>query len=550
MPRMATCWLGLVVGWLAATPRDSAAQAAQAAANWGERVEPVVNAREYAGAHWGMLVVDLATGRPIFERNPDQLFCPASVTKLFTTAAALVDLGADYRFRTPVVRRGEVKDGTLAGDLILVAQGDLSLGGRTGPDGALLFADGDHSYDDGDLVPCDPLAGLVHLAREVQSSGIRTVTGDVIVDDRRFEAALSSGSGPSRVSPSVINDNLIDVVVTPGGKAGEPARVRFVPETMFAAADVRVETTAEGSGAASVQVRSVGPRRFTVRGKIPVGGKPVIETYEVDEPAAFARALFIETLRGRGVVVAAASPLGNNPVADLPAKEAVARLPTVAEYTSPPLREYVRVILKVSQNLHASTLPLIVAAHHGATSLDRGLRLEAETLGKLGVDTNALSFGGGAGGARADLATPRATVALLRAMASRPDFAAYDQALPVLGRDGTLARAVPPDSPARGHARAKTGSFWVDNALTGHPVLTSKALAGYMETASGRKLAFAFFVNNVPSQAIAPTVGEASSLTGKKLGKLCEVFYNDADPAPTDIPAPAPPASEPARAGK
>ena len=68
-----------------------------------ERVDAVTNAREYHGAHWGILVVDAATGRTVFERNPDQLFCPASVTKLFTTAAALVDLGANYSFRTPVV---------------------------------------------------------------------------------------------------------------------------------------------------------------------------------------------------------------------------------------------------------------------------------------------------------------------------------------------------------------------------------------------------------------------------------------------------------------
>ena len=538
------CWFWLV--GLVVTP----AAWGQPAPAWNDRVDAVTNTREYAGAHWGMLVVDLATGRPVFERNPDQMFCPASVTKLFTTAAALADLGADYRFKTPVSRRGEVRDGTLHGDLILVASGDLSLGGRTGPDGSLLFEDGDHSYGHGNLVPCDPLAGLVHLAREVHASGIRTVAGDVLIDDRLFEAAVSTGSGPTHVSPIVINDNIIDVIVAPGSKVGEPARVRFVPETAFAAADVRVETTAEGSGAATIQVRSVGPRRFTVRGKIPLNGKPVNDTYEVDEPAAFARALFIETLRNRGVNVLAASPLGDNQPAKLPAKAETAALPIVGEYTSPPLGEYLRVILKVSQNLHASTLPLIVAAHHGATSLDRGLRLEADLLAKLGVDVQTISFGGGAGGSRSDLATPRATVALLRAMAARPDFGVYDGALPVLGRDGTLAKAVPPESPARGHAHAKTGSYWVDNPLTGHHVLTSKALAGYLETASGKKLAFAFYVNDVPSQAIAPTVSEASSLTGKKLGRLCEVFYNDVEPAPAETPAPPPPVSEPAKTGR
>ena len=62
---------------------------------------------------------------------------------------AMADLGADRRFKTPVVRRGDFKDGMLKGDLILVARGDLCLGGRTGPDGSLLFEDNDHSYANG-----------------------------------------------------------------------------------------------------------------------------------------------------------------------------------------------------------------------------------------------------------------------------------------------------------------------------------------------------------------------------------------------------------------
>ena len=524
-----------------------AAGSAGAGSPLEERVDAVVHARGFEGGHWGLLVVDSATGKAVFERSADRMFCPASVTKLYSGAAALVDLGPDHRFKTPVVRRGEVKDGTLRGDLILVAKGDLCLGGRTGPDGMLLFEDNDHTYaggnPDASLVACDPLAGLTHLAREVHAAGIKAIVGDVLVDDRLFDHAPSSGSGPARVAPIVVNDNVVDVVVTPGAKAGEPARVRIVPETESVGMDARVETA--GEGPASVEVHAVGPRRFTVRGRVPVGHKPVLKTYEVEEPAAFARSLFIETLRSRGVRVDA-SPLGDNRASTLPSRAEVAALPVVAEYTSPPLREYLKVILKVSHNLHASTLPMLVASHHGEASLAQGLRREGEILGKLGVDTKTISFGGGAGGSRSDLVTPRATVALLRAMASRPDFAAYDAALPVLGRDGTLARAVTPESPARGHVRAKTGTFWADNALDGRPILISKALAGYLETASGKKLAFAFFVNNVPADAIGGTVTEVSAAAGRRLGKLCELFYADT-PEPTETPVPT---HEPAKAGR
>ncbi|HEY2158014.1 MAG TPA: D-alanyl-D-alanine carboxypeptidase, partial [Isosphaeraceae bacterium] len=266
-------------------------------------------------------------------------------------------------------------------------------------------------------------------------------------------------------------------------------------------------------------------------GRVPVGHKPVVRIFEVDEPASYARALFIEALRRRGVRVGA-SPLGDNDLDDLPPREQVLVMPTIVTYTSPPLREEIKVVLKVSHNLHASTLPLLVAAHHGETTEREGLRRQGRILKELGVDIATISFGGGAGGARADLATPRATVALLRAMAARPDYPAYESALPVLGRDGTLAKAVDPDSPARGHARAKTGTYWLDNPLNGKSVLTSKALAGTIDAADGRKLTFAFYVNDVPMDATGVAVSEQTVAAGRLLGKLCEVFYGSA-PAPS-----------------
>ena len=181
-------------------------------------------------------------------------------------------------------------------------------------------------------------------------------------------------------------------------------------------------------------------------------------------------------------------------------------------------------ILKVSQNLHASTLPLLLAAHRSERSLSDGLRIEGQVLRSLGVDIDSISFGGGAGGDGADLVTPRATVALLRAMAKRDDFVGFEAALPILGRDGTLALSVVPESPARGHVRAKTGTYVVQNGLTGGHVLTSKALAGYLETGSGRHLVFAFFLNDAP---ITGDVTAATDAAGRLMGRLCELFYED-----------------------
>jgi D-alanyl-D-alanine carboxypeptidase/D-alanyl-D-alanine-endopeptidase (penicillin-binding protein 4) len=504
------------------------------------RLEGVLAAPGFQNGHWGVLVVDRKTGQVVYERNADRLFAPASVTKLFSTAAALIDFGPGYRFQTPLVRHGEVDaKGKLQGDLVLVAQGDLCMGGRTGPEGSLLFKDEDHTYSGGNLrseiVGTNPLAGLDHLAREVHAIGIREISGDLIVDDRLFAPAFATGSGPSRLSPIVINDNVIDVLARPAAKAGEPASVTFQPATQFVTIDALVETVEAGKPA-TIAVERAGPQRFAVRGQLPVGHGQVVKIAEIEQPASFARALLIEALRRRGVRVAA-SPLGTNDTDRLPLRGEVTKLPKVAEYTSPPFSENARVILKVSHNLHASTLPLLIAAHHGERTLSEGLKRQGGILKGLGVEPGTVSFGGGAGGARSDLATPRATVTLLHAMASRAEFGAFDAALPVLGRDGTLAKAVSADSPARGHARAKTGTYFVENELNGTTVLTSKALAGYLETASGRSLIFAAFVNNVPLDAPKPerSISDATAQAGRLLGKLCEALYTDSN----DTPSPA-----------
>lgn len=490
-----------------------------------KRFEQVIGASEYKHAHWGILFIDLekkhAKEGVVYEHNADKLFVPASTTKLFSVAATLDALGATRRFETPVVRRGEVKDGKLDGDLVLIASGDLTMGGRTDPQGHIAFTSSDHTYASttgkSELTEPDPLAGLKELARQVAAAGIKRITGDVLVDDRLFEQAQSSGSGPTRVTPILVNDNVIDILIAPAA-AGKPAKVTWRPQTSSVRVDERVETVAAG-GSSQVTVSPLGYNRILVRGQVPEDRKPLVMISEVHNPASFARSLFIEALRSQGVVVDA-SPLEWNHTDNLPTFAECQKLPRVAMFTSPPFSENVKLVLKVSHNLHASTLPLLLAAKHGKRSVEDGLRLQHDFLARAGVEVDTISFGGGAGGSRADYSTPRAMVQLLRAMHGRPDFETYLQALPVLGVDGTLASHVSPNSPARGKVQAKTGTLFWTNVMNQRELMTSKALAGYMSTASGRRLAFALFVNNVHISS-----SDETTKHGQTLGRLCEIAY-------------------------
>jgi D-alanyl-D-alanine carboxypeptidase/D-alanyl-D-alanine-endopeptidase (penicillin-binding protein 4) len=486
------------------------------------KVREVMDGAKYKQAHWGLLAVELKSGDVRFELNSDKLFAPASVTKCFSVACALDTFGSDHRFETPIVRRGEINDkGELAGDLVLIASGDLTMGGRTSESGEIAFTNGDHTYASGgtesELTPQDPLAGLNELAAQVAKAGIKRVRGDVLIDDRLFDKAEGSGSGPGRLTPIYINDNAIDFTFIPT-KAGQPAEVKWRPESKSFRVELHLETVAK-NGKTETSVRDLGGGRYSVHGSIAEGHKPVLRVVEASDANSFARTLLIDALTRNGVEVLAPAA-ADHPHDKLPPRDETLKLPNVAKLLSPPFAENARLILKVSHNLHASTLPLLVAAKHGERTLSQGLRRQHDFLKRAGVDVDTISFGGGAGGSRSDYTTPAATVQLLRYMATRSDFELYRRALPRLGIDGTLSKSVGSESPAKDKVQAKTGTLYWDNTMNNGSLMTSKALAGYMTTAKGETLAFALFVNNAPIRN-----GLTTTVAGKDLGHICELLF-------------------------
>lgn len=484
-------------------------------------IEKLLEQPRFKHAHWGALVQDLATGEVLYALNPDKLFIPASTTKLYSVACALDAFGAQHRFVTNVRQRGDVDGNVLRGDLILVASGDPTLGGRTLAGNRIAFTNNDHTYANGaretQLTEPNPLAGLDELAKQIATGGLRRIRGDVVIDDRLFEKAEGSGSGPSRITPIMVNDNLIDFSISPT-TAGQPAKVSWRPESAGIQVEAQFETVA-ADGELVTWIRDLGNGRYFLHGKIPEKHATVVRVVEVADAASHARTLFIEALARAGVVVEAPT-LGTNALDRLPTSKEVAELPVVSKFESPPLAEEAKLILKVSHNLHASALPLLVASKYGERSLGAGLKRQREFLKRLGVDAESISFGGGAGGSRADHTTPRATVQLLKAMAARPDFDAYRDALPILGVDGTLATAVNAQSAARGKAQAKTGTLLWDDLLNGESLLTSKALAGYLTTAKERRVAFALFVNYVHLRD-----GVTTRSVGADLGTFVEALH-------------------------
>ena len=488
----------------------------------GAAITQVMSKPIYAHSRWGLLTQDLSSKKYLTALNPQQMFVPGSNAKLFTTAALWGTLGPDYRFRTPVFRTGPTRHGTLTGNLVLVASGDLTMGGRTKPDGSVDFTNFDHNDANAlpglaTLTPENPLAGLNQLARQVRASGVTRITGNVVIDNRLFNVDTTQNH-ETPTTPIIINDNLIDVVATPRA-VGQQAGLDWRPKTAAYSVTSTV-TTGPPNSAINLSIDVTSPGHLQLRGSVPAGHAPVVRTQQIADPPAFARTAFIEALQRAGVTVNATST-GPNPAGLLPAKNSYPAANRVAVFVSPKLQQYIKLIMKVSLNLGANLAVCLLAVHGGSTDCEDGLTGEQRWLSQTAkVDTTQLVLNDGQGGSLADLVTPQAVVDLLRYMASRGDFARYEPVLPILGVDGSLAD-VQSGTPAAGHVVAKTGTLAGGDGLNNRLVLPAKALGGYIDTKDGRHLAFSLVVNNAP---LAGGVNDVLSINND-LGKISALIW-------------------------
>lgn len=229
----------------------SAGSFAQENQTFSQCVSTIMARPEYKHAAFGIEIYSLDTGEPLFTLNANKFFTPGSTTKLLTEGTALELLGPDYRFHTPIYRTGPIDShGTVDGDLVLVASGDPNLSNRIQPDGTLAFENEDHSYGgmpETKAVPGDPLKVIRELADQIAANGIKKINGQVIVDATLFpEGARELGTGVV-ISPISVNDNVLDITVTPGATINAPATIAVSPETAYAKIISKIVTSAAGS---------------------------------------------------------------------------------------------------------------------------------------------------------------------------------------------------------------------------------------------------------------------------------------------------------------
>ena len=456
----------------------SPAKAAAATSRFEKRVDALLGAEPASKGEWGLLVVDAETGQTLYQQNAAKYFVPASNMKLFTTALALDKLGPEFRFHTTLESTGVITpEGELSSDLVLVGRGDPNLSNRKFPFNLKEEFDG------------PPERVLAELADALVAKGVKKMSGDVIGDDSYFPRERYPNGWEiddmvweygAAISALVVNDNTATVTLTPGQLAGHAVETVVAPRTEDFVVDNRVTTGAANVKADLTLTREPGAHLVVVRGTLPEKSAPRKLLLAIEEPALQAATLLKALLEQRGVEI------GGGVRARHDAIVVLGIMPTVlAEHVSIPLGDSLKLVNKISQNLHTEVL-LRTAMRQAGTwnSFDDVAKFAADFYAQVGIASQDMIQTDGSGLSRHDMVTPRAMLTLLRYAQTRPWFESFFASLPVAGVDGTLEERMK-NTPAAGRVHAKTGS--VEHVRT---------MSGFADTAGGRRLAFSFMTNN------------------------------------------------------
>jgi D-alanyl-D-alanine carboxypeptidase/D-alanyl-D-alanine-endopeptidase (penicillin-binding protein 4) len=474
---------------------------ASAAARFGGRAETLLASAPASKGDWGMLIIDAQTGELLFEKNADSYFVPASNMKLFTTALALAKLGPDYKFHTTLETRGAVSpDGTLSGDLILVGRGDPNLSNRKFP------FEGKEEFDG------PPEKVLIKLADALVAHGVKEILGDVVGDDSYFPRERYPNGWEiddmvweygAAISAIVVDDNTVSLTLTPGEKMGDPVQASVSPLTPDFALQNDVITTAAEVKSDLTLTREPGANLVVVRGTMPARSAPRKLVLAIEEPAQHAASLLAALLAERGVKID-----GKIRAVHVAESDTTPRA-ILAEHISVPLGDSVKLVNKISQNLHTEMLLRTAARQNGLwITPEDMLKTPQDFYASAGIAADDVIQTDGSGLSRHALVTPRAIVTLLKYAQGQTWFAPYYASLPVAGIDGSLQDRMK-GTVAAGRIHAKTGS--VEHVRT---------LSGFAETPSGRRLIFSFLSNNQ---------GGKNHETADALNGLCVAMIEEFD---------------------
>lgn len=407
------------------------------------------------------LIIARDDGTIIYKLNDSKKFIPASLTKIVTAAAVLEKLPAGYQFVTELkAKRENVKSGRLEGDIYLRGGGDAGFVSES----------------------------MWFLVNEFTRSGIKEITGNIIVDDSRFDSVRFDGSRDQQrvdraydapIGAMTFNWSAVNIFMRPGAKVGDPVLAFADPENRYIRITNRA-TTAAMSQKAKIEVTNLGLRKdssseeIVVEGRLPLGQAELVAYKSITRPEIWAGYQLYEFLKQRGIRVSGEVKAGLTPPTAL----------TLAQSKSRPISELVGGMMKFSNNYIAEILTknLAVEITGGVGTMDKGIEVLRAYLKECGIVDAEIYNPSGL--SRQNSFRPSDLLKVLQRVQSNfrvyPEFLA---SLPVAGVDGTLKRRLG-DEKLNGQVRAKTGHL---SGIAG--------LGGFVSGSKGRIYTFVFLYN-------------------------------------------------------
>tara|TARA_B100000405_G_scaffold2989_1_gene2537 strand:- start:1369 stop:2838 length:1470 start_codon:yes stop_codon:yes gene_type:complete len=442
--------------------------------------------------HIGVYAVDLTSGREIFSHNEDKKFIPASNQKILVTATAMSLFGPQHRFETRVGLMGESLGSFVDGDIVVCGSGDPTLSDRYWTSGSeALRAIADSLHD----------RGIRHvggsLVVDVAAWDSATVGPTWEVEDLRYGYASTGGA-------FAIDEGEIELIVEAGSTAGEPVDVTWSPvgTTDFVRSELR--TALEG-GDVGVRADYLPESRAVVlRGEVEVGTVDTV-SIAMRDPVRQSVASLSRAIQEAGIELEGGWrvhwPSGDSAREPGIAEEdgPCSRAEPLFSMRSPPMTEIVAGILKPSQNWMTEQVVRALGQSYGAEgSWEEGLGVvEMFLVEEVGVRPSDLYARDGSGLSFYNLITPRAIVRILTEMHNSQSAAAFRDAMPAPGEEGsTLENRL---EGLEGYVRAKTGTISNVNSLS-----------GYIVRGTGEEVAFSILSNGsgMPASQVRRAIDE------------------------------------------
>jgi D-alanyl-D-alanine carboxypeptidase/D-alanyl-D-alanine-endopeptidase (penicillin-binding protein 4) len=414
-----------------------------------DAIDSIINRPEFSKSRWGILVQNLQSGKTLYSRDRDKYFVPASNVKLLTSASALLELGEEFRIKTPIYATGELPYLTT---LKIEGQGDPSISSGI----------------------------LKNIVQQLQILGIEQIE-KLIIEDSYFDQNPHNPTWEwsdiyyyyaTAVNSIILNENTFTLTLLPQ-KVGEPVKLQW--SDAIAAKQWKIINHGRTTAAETpyqIKITGVfGQPILKVQGELPQNHSPDAWNLAVADPANY----FLETWRH---LLSQAGIKVNQGVV-IREELTIAEAKVIATIWSAPLKNLLQEVNQNSNNLYTETIANILA---DKLKTESGVAAIKQSLQQLEINPESYTLADTSGLSRHNLITPELLVDLLSKMSRTSVAKTYRDSLAFAGVEGTLKHRL----------ETVSGDFWgKTGTLSG--VVT---LSGYLELANNETLALSILVNN------------------------------------------------------